>query len=213
MAQTLVKELTYDGKKVLVELARRDGDGNIIVNVYATKTEVEAKLDTAVFTDYISNVAPAEYVAIENFKVMYLDKNNVAYKTDIKDFITKDTTSLVNYYLKSETYSQTEINSIISTLKVGAYQVVETLPTAGEEGVVYLVGTKAPYTMYIWENNSYLNIGSTDIDLSNYVTKEYLEQKLATKQNVLTAGNGITITDNVISTPVYAEDITIDIGE
>ena len=40
MAQTILKELTYDGSKVVVEVARRDAQGRVIDTTYATKDEL-----------------------------------------------------------------------------------------------------------------------------------------------------------------------------
>lgn len=45
MAKEAMKELQYDGKKVVVEVARRDALGNTIDATYATKTEM-SKGDT-----------------------------------------------------------------------------------------------------------------------------------------------------------------------
>ena len=73
------------------------------------------------------------------------------------------------YAKLNDTYTKVQIDNIISTLKVGEYQVFASFPSAGEEGVVYLVGSTHPYQMYIWENNSWLKIGTTEIDLSSYV--------------------------------------------
>lgn len=73
------------------------------------------------------------------------------------------------YAKLNDTYTKAQIDNIISTLKVGEYQVVASLPSTGEEGVVYLVGSTHPYQMYIWENSSWLKIGTTEIDLSSYV--------------------------------------------
>lgn len=256
MAQTILKELTYDGSKVVVEVARRDAQGRVIDTTYATKEElpdsytlpiasastlggikvgaglsinaesgvlsatgggtadavdwsnVESRpfnsvsstdfvvsgsqelqisdskwatksyvtglgyVTTATFNEYINTTAPAEFVAIEGFKANYLDANNVAYKSEIpdtSDFITADVSNLANYYTKSQTYTKSEVDGIVNTLKTGAMQVVAELPGTGQEGIIYLVGTGQPYDMYIWENNAYIEIGTTEIDLSGYV--------------------------------------------
>lgn len=188
MAQEVMKELKYDGSKVVVEVARRDAKGNTIDTTYATLTAVNAKLDTSAFNTYIGTTAPSTYVAIKDFKTNYLDKNSVAYQSDITSVKTElsqkitsvedtlgnqidnlDTRLDTNYYDKTETYSKDEVNDIIESVEVGEWQVVTSLPTTGEEGVVYLVGTAQPYDMYIWENSAWLKIGTTQIDLSGYV--------------------------------------------
>lgn len=55
-------------------------------------------------------------------------------------------------------------------------EVVDALPTAGEEGKLYLVPrqvteTKNVFDEYIWTNDDWEKIGTTDIDLSNYLAK------------------------------------------
>lgn len=57
------------------------------------------------------------------------------------------------------------------------FQVVATLPASGVKGTIYLVGTASPYDEYIWiEPTSgtafWEQIGSTDIDLTNYWTSQ-----------------------------------------
>lgn len=58
------------------------------------------------------------------------------------------------------------------------FEVVNALPATGEVGVIYLVpnsgGTPNIYDEYIWVNNTFEMIGTTEIDLSNYYTKDEL---------------------------------------
>lgn len=52
------------------------------------------------------------------------------------------------------------------------FEVVSVLPTTGEKGTIYLVpiaGRTNAYNEYIYVNNSWEQIGTTDIDLSGYV--------------------------------------------
>ncbi|HCY73086.1 MAG TPA: hypothetical protein DHU75_02890 [Rikenellaceae bacterium] len=55
------------------------------------------------------------------------------------------------------------------------YQVVDTLPTTGQKGTIYLVahshGTQDGYDEYIWVNDAWEKIGSTDINLTDYAKK------------------------------------------
>lgn len=58
------------------------------------------------------------------------------------------------------------------------FEIVQTLPTTGENGTIYLVshggtGTNI-YDEYVYVNNAWEKIGSTDIDLSGYVQKTEL---------------------------------------
>ena len=94
--------------------------------------------------------------------------------------------ALLNYYLKSETYSKAEVNQIVASIVQFTYIVVQTLPTASADTMnkIYLIpspnaqtqnakdeyitlqsgsGTAGDPYVYAWEQ-----IGSTVIDLSDY---------------------------------------------
>lgn len=71
--------------------------------------------------------------------------------------------SLSGYYTKGQ------VDNLLSNLKKATITVVDTLPATGSEGIIYLVGTSAPYEQYVWEGNAWIDLVSTEIDLSNYV--------------------------------------------
>lgn len=125
---------------------------------------------------------------------------------DVSNFITNTVDNLVNYYTKAETYTQTEVNNLISQLTSISFEVVSQLPSSGESNKIYLVASSSPesqdsYDEYIWVNNSWEKIGNTDINLDNYVTIDYLTnalsqyvtqssltELLSTKQDILISG-------------------------
>lgn len=115
---------------------------------------------------------------------------NIAVPTKTSDlqnddsFITNTVNNLANYYLKSDTYTQTEVNNLISAAVNGRFEKVTTLPASGEPNVIYLVPkttalTNNVYDEYIWQDNAWELLGSTEIDLSNYVTTTDLSTALA----------------------------------
>ncbi|MBS4971677.1 MAG: hypothetical protein KHZ66_08860, partial [Lacticaseibacillus rhamnosus] len=69
----------------------------------------------------------------------------------------------------SEYYTKEQVDSLVSNLKKATITVVPTLPATGEEGIIYLVGTSAPYEQYVWDGSAWIDLGSTEIDLFNYV--------------------------------------------
>lgn len=98
-------------------------------------------------------------------------------------------------------------------------QVVDTLPDVGETDTIYLLKKEKPgvqnlYDEYVYTNSSWEHIGDTSIDLSDYYTKEESDTKLNEKQDKLSPGDNITISeDNVISAsgakidfPIYIID-------
>ena len=88
---------------------------------------------------------------------------------------------------QNSTQVQTAINSAISGITGFEYQVVQALPATGEKGVIYLVPNSgsAPniYDEYIWiesgQSGSFEKIGTTETDLSGYVTDGELQTALA----------------------------------
>ena len=108
--------------------------------------------------------------------------------TNDSGFITNAVDDLVNYYLKSETYDKTEVDNIVSAIKNSRFEVVAELPTEDiETNVIYLVPSADPQTENV--KDEYINldgtsagwekIGSTEIDLSDYVTTSDLNTALA----------------------------------
>lgn len=88
------------------------------------------------------------------------------------------------------TYSSLKIDTELSNLKEAIVslnsfeiQVVDTLPEVGDDRCIYLVPAdqeeeKDIYNEYIYINNKWELLGSTEIDLSGYATKEELYKKI-----------------------------------
>ena len=115
-------------------------------------------------------------------------------------FITNLVDDLANYYLKSETYTQAEVNSLIGAISTLHIEVVQTLPTEDiSTNTIYLVpkqtaGQNDTYDEYIYVNNNWEHIGSTDIDLTNYYTKTETDTLLDDKVDKVT-GKGLSTED------------------
>lgn len=158
---------------------------------------------------------------------------------DVSRFITASVDDLVNYYLKSETYTKAQVDALIAAVSQFSYEVVSSLPTASASTMhkIYLVPSAEPKTQnvkdeyitvrsgsaesytYAWEQ-----IGSTAIDLSGYVTTTQLSialsayttttsltTLLAAKQDILVSGTNLkTINQNSL---LGSGDITIESGE
>ena len=103
-----------------------------------------------------------------------------------KGYITKAVADLTNYYKKSETYTQAEINSKISAIPKFAIKVVAELPTSNiSSTTVYLKKESEEsgnlYTEYIYINNTWEKLGAQTVDLSGYAKKSYVDTGFATK--------------------------------
>lgn len=133
--------------------------------------------------------AGAQENLIENITV-----NGVAQlinnKTVALTVMTNTVDDLVNYYTKSETYTQTEVDNLISAIPKFAIKVVDALPTTDiSTTTVYLLRTSETetgnlYTEYIYAEVStgtyqWEELGTQTIDLSDYVTTEDLNTALA----------------------------------
>lgn len=96
------------------------------------------------------------------------------------------------YYTETEIDAKVNnINSQINSLIGFTATIVNSLPSTGEVGVMYLkLNTSSSvesniYDEYIWVNNKFEKIGSTEttVDLSGYVTQTEMNTQLANKAN------------------------------
>lgn len=132
--------------------------------------------------------------------------------------MTNAVNDLVNYYLKTETYTKTEVNTLIGGVSTISFSVVQQLPTTDiQTNVIYLVPSADPGTQNV--KDEYINldgtsfgwelIGSTAIDLSGYVTDTDLATALAdytttTDLTTLLAGKADTADMPGIATTLVA---------
>ena len=184
-------ELTYEQWQQLTPA--QQNSGNYIVtnypgagggsNVQPDWNEADASAD-----DYIKN----KPTKVSDF-------------TNDSGFITKAVNDLTNYYNKTNSYSKTEVDTIISNVKNGRFEVVAALPTTDiKTNVIYLVPSADPQSSNV--KDEYINldgtttgwelIGSTAIDLSNYVQKSQTA--------------GLLKNDGSVDTNTYAK--TSDLG-
>ncbi len=107
--------------------------------------------------------------------------------TNNSGFITKAVNDLTNYYLKSETYTKGEVQSLISAINSVTLQKVDSLPEPGESNVIYLVPKSGSgndiYDEYIFIDGKPEHIGSTQVDLSNYVQEAPKDGKTYGRNN------------------------------
>ncbi|MEE0870583.1 MAG: hypothetical protein U0L52_04315 [Bacteroidaceae bacterium] len=125
----------------------------------------------------------------------------------LASFITATAQNLAYYYLKSETYSASQVDQMLAAIRQFQYEAVQTLPTPSAQtvGKIYLVPSADPQTQntkdeyitltiteegtttYAWEQ-----IGSTDIDLSNYYTKAQADAAITAALNTALAAYSTT---------------------
>lgn len=61
---------------------------------------------------------------------------------DVSAFITKSVNDLTNYYTKSQTYTQTEVNNLIGAINQFKYEIAASTSavTSPQNNVLYLIG-------------------------------------------------------------------------
>ena len=105
-------------------------------------------------------------------------EGNIA-RRDTDNSITVPLQPTQNGHAASKKY----VDDTVKEFAQNEMQVVSELPLSGEEGIIYLlpVDPQDPtkgYYRYIWENNTWLSLGTTEIDLSDYYTKTEIDTKL-----------------------------------
>ena len=190
-------------------------DKNNLANNYYTKTAADQKhsaLDTK-----ITNLTNDVNTDKKNLADNYYTKTQVYSKTEVTDLHTGLESNFNEKYnslssevtadknnLKNNYYTKTQINTLHADMKKAAMKVVSTKPTTGEEGIIYLVGSAAPYHMWIWETISgtgtWIDLGTSTIDLSGYAKKTDLDSygKLD-GTNTWTGSNAFVDGESVIS--------------
>jgi len=130
----------------------------------------------------------------------------ISNKTVALTVMTNTVNDLVNYYTKSETYTKTEVNGLISAIPKFAIEVVNALPTTDiSTTTIYLLRNTETtgsnlFEEYIYVNNQWELLGSQDIDLSDYVTTEDLNTALA---SYVTSTNLSTILQGYVTTTMW----------
>lgn len=130
----------------------------------------------------------AKLISLDNLKL---------YDTNIKSYI-NSINNLLNYYTKTQTYTKEEVNDLIGNTTSISFRIVESLPDTGESNVIYLVSktpatraatTTNTYNEYVWisSSSSFELIGTTDIDLSDYLKTADANGKFAVN---ITFSNG-----------------------
>ncbi len=99
------------------------------------------------------------------------------------EFDSIETNVATNYYTK------TTVDDIVATVKKNSFMIVSALPTTGEEGIIYLIKKKDEniHTQYIWENESWIDLGDTTLNLDNYYTKAMVDDKITSTQALITS--------------------------
>lgn len=132
------------------------------------------------------------YESDERFELPHINMEPILnrYETDtlIRNLcITKTNGSVYNptqnYHPATKKYVDDSVSTAISGLDITDREIVQQLPTQNiSTSTIYMVpkttpGSQNTYTEYMYINNTWEKIGDTEIDLSDYATKDYVDNK------------------------------------
>lgn len=157
------------------------GDGTWVVptnTTYADATTSTHGLMSAADKTKLDGVATgAQANKIESVKV-----NGTALTPDSSKAVNVD----LSAYAKSADVTK-EIASAVSGVTQIDYSVVETLPSTGKKGIIYLVANSDSgnniYDEYIYINSKFEKLGSREMDLSSYAKKTDIPTKVSSLTN------------------------------
>ena len=157
------------------------GDGSWVVpenTTYADATTSTHGLMSAADKTKLNGVATgAQANKIESVKV-----NGTALTIDSSKAVNVDLTA----YAKSADVTK-EIASAVSGVTQIDYSVVESLPSTGKKGIIYLVANSDSgnniYDEYIYINSKFEKLGSREMNLSSYAKKTDIPTKVSSLTN------------------------------
>lgn len=217
--------------KLETALGSTDGAEGIITQVETNKTNItaltgkvttlESEMDTAQadITD-LKEADKAFAKAADVYTTTQVDAKvkvatdaaatNATAISELKSagFITKAVDDLTNYYKKTETYTKSEVTELISAIKQFNVELVDALPASGEakSNTIYFVPNSGAgqnvKDEYIWINNSWELIGTTQFQLSISQTTSginingtSLQTASAAQPGILSAADWTTFND------------------
>lgn len=182
-------QILWDGRAVVQTAPKSAND-------VARKTELDTKLDKETTRRSVVYAVGANGVtAMITYADLATTGSSIVRRSSdgrIGVAAGKSNTDAVNYK---------QLMDAIATLQSVSFQIVQQLPATGEQNIIYLLpksssSTNNVYDEYIWINNSWEQIGTTSIDLSDYYTKTQADDKFVEKQTGYTLSqNDYTNTD------------------
>lgn len=175
-------------------------NGAPVKTTYQSEAEVDSNLKTLKETletmsegssmDLTAYLTKAE--ATKNY-VGKAELANYATQTDIQDFITRSVNDLVNYYKK------TEVDNLINAVTTISLKVVDNKDKVTEENIIYFVpstsGAENIYDEYVLVNNKAEKIGTSEVNLSEYLKTADAEKTFAKISDIPNISNLATKTE------------------
>lgn len=184
------------------------GDGSWVVpenTTYADATTSTHGLMSAADKTKLNGVATGAQVnKIETVKV-----NGTALTPDSSKAVNVD----LSAYAKSADVTK-EIASAVSGATQIDYSVVESLPSTGKKGIIYLVANSGSdnniYNEYIYINSKFEKLGSREMDLSSYAKKTDIPTKVSVLNNDLGYQTAAQVTSAINAKLVVMTDTELN---
>lgn len=162
---------TYNSLTGKPDLTQKEDVANKTKTVNASSTDTQYPTAKAVYTA-VSGKANTSSLSTVATSGSYNDLSN-------KPTIPTNNNQLTNgagYQTSSDV--QSAINNALANITGIDFQVVSSLPTTGVKGTIYLTSNSGAeqnvYDEYIYVNNKWEKIGTTEVDLSGYVQESDL---------------------------------------
>ena len=180
---------------------------NYLVNGYENPILYKASYQATLADNILSNLNRMP-VDLFNFEIAHVFNGTLTYRGCLDVQNSKSYTPTSDYNPATKKY----VDDIVSTVSTLSFQVVTELPTTDiQTNIIYLVPSTTlseqnVYDEYIYINNAWEKIGSTAIDLSNYLAKDNTtaytptgDYNPATKQYVDSSVTNQATTEETIS--------------
>ena len=184
-----VKGVDYFTQEDIDSIIEQIEAGDIDLTSYATKEYVNDKIDDIVETDPTvpewakqankPTYTAAEVGALPANTVIPTVPTNVSAFTNDAGYLTSHQ-SLDNYATKSY------VEQVVAGIETGALKrsIVSSLPSTGiDENTIYMVANSGSgndvYDEYLYVNNRWEKIGSSAVDLTDYATKNYVDNAVS----------------------------------
>lgn len=164
-----------------------------------------------------NNALPLSYLTVKGVRYAIQDERVEEILQQLDDL----TSVIDDESVSTETtYSSSKIRELIQEVGKMEVIVVDNLPTEDiNDGAIYLVpkteGTEASNVKdeYIYTNGNWEKIGDTEIDLSEYATKVYVDASFPKKDTVYTKEEVDDLFENLVdeNTEYTGDEITIHI--
>ena len=200
---TITDEGTLPAGTYAVETTVVQTDGEHLRSKYCNMVEISDCNDgvTQEYDDFISGSVTLEeqifyFAKGDKGDPGTTDYNDLQNKPDLSGFITISVNNLVNYYLKSETYTKQEVQGLIAAIQQFHYEIYASTSdvTSPQGNVLYLIGPTGTgtdkYEEYVYDSTKqehFVKIGDTSIDLSDYYTKGQTDSAISQALNAALA--------------------------